>query len=58
MPTEPRNCINGWLSCLFNCVSEISRGGKITFSADWWTLGVLSYELITGKVSFVTRSKL
>ena len=29
---------------------EISRGEKITVAADWWSLGVLSYELITGKV--------
>ena len=33
---------------------EISRGEKITVAADWWSLGVLSYELITGKVETPT----
>lgn len=33
----------------FYCAPEISYGEKITIAADWWSLGVLSYELITGK---------
>ena len=35
---------------------EISRGEKITVAADWWSLGVLSYELITGKVDLLFTS--
>lgn len=39
-----------FLAIFVSCILEISRGEKITFATDWWSLGVLSYELITGKV--------
>ena len=29
---------------------EVLSGQKYTHSADWWSLGVLTYALITGKV--------
>ena len=31
---------------------EIIRGKKQSYTVDWWTLGILTYELICGKSPF------
>lgn len=33
-------------------MSEISQIGEVTAAADWWSVGALLYEIITGQVSF------
>ena len=30
---------------------QIIKGKRYTFSVDWWSYGVLCYEMITGQVS-------
>ena len=30
---------------------EVLRGEPYSFSADWWSCGILLYEMLTGKVS-------
>lgn len=32
---------------------EVLRGEPYSFSADWWSCGILLYEMLTGKVSDV-----
>ena len=31
-------------------VLQIIKGKRYTFSVDWWSFGVLCYEMITGQV--------
>lgn len=33
-------------------MTEISQIGEVTAAADWWSVGALLYEIITGQVSF------
>jgi len=33
-------------------ITEISQIGEVTAAADWWSVGALLYEIITGQVSF------
>lgn len=33
-------------------MTEISQIGEVTSAADWWSVGALLYEIITGQVSF------
>ena len=36
---------------------QIIKGKRYTFSVDWWSYGVLCYEMITGQVrSFITHA--
>lgn len=36
---------------------EVRRGNLYTFAIDWWSLGILSYEMITGQVPFGSRGE-
>lgn len=33
-------------------MTEISQIGEVTAAADWWSVGALLYEIITGQVGF------
>ena len=33
---------------------EVLKGEDYNFSADWWSCGVLLYELLAGKVQYIS----
>lgn len=39
----------------FYCAPEISQIGEVTAAADWWSVGALLYEIITGQGLSVTH---
>lgn len=37
-------------SCLVRAAPEVLSGGPYSHAADWWSLGILLFALVTGKV--------
>lgn len=44
-----------YFSCLVRAAPEVLSGGPYSHAADWWSLGVLLFALVTGKVRLHKR---
>ena len=41
-----------FIECNMCCIVQIIKGKRYTFSVDFWSYGVLCYEMITGQVQY------